>query len=243
MRRLAVCACLLWAATASAEPTAEAVLASLGAADAARAALAREQAEWALDRGREAALVAALRAEATQVAGAAARDEARAATIASGAEVGDAEAERAALRQAATARAAAIEARLASLRGRWDVGAMDAIDAIDAIDDPTARLRTALARLAAAEQAAGEVEVSIETGLLGGEITAVQIVRLGLVAAWWRALDGGAAGVVEWRDGARVLAPVAAEQRDAIAEAIAVASRQRPPTLVDLPLPVAGERP
>lgn len=252
MRRLVACSCgwLLWAANASAEPAADAVLASLSAADTARAALAREQAEWDLDRGRQAALAAALRAEAARIAAAAARDEARAAVIAAGAATAEAEAERTELRQAAKTRAAAIEARLASLRGRWDPGpdvtnGIDGINGTDAIDaiDATTRLRTALARLAAAEQAAVEVEVSIETGRLGDETIAAQIVRLGLVAAWWRALDGAAAGLVEWRDGERVFVPVAPEQRDAIAEAIAIASRQRPPALVDLPLPVRAEAP
>lgn len=247
MRRLAACSCgwVLWAANASAEPAADAVLASLGAADAARAALAREQAEWDLDRGRQAALAAALRAEAARIAAGAARDEERAAVIAAGAATAAVEAERTALRQAAKTRAAAIEARLASLGGRWDPGpdGIDDINGTDAIDDPTTRLRTAIARLAAAEQAAGEVEVSIETGRLGDETIAAQIVRLGLVAAWWRALDGAAAGLVEWRDGERVFVPVGPEQRDAIAEAIAIASRQRPPALVDLPLPVRAEAP
>lgn len=254
-----VAATLLVASSALAEPPADAVLASLGAADAARAALAREQSEWDLERGRQAALVGALRAEATRIGSEAARDEERAQLIAAGADTAAIEAERVELRAKAAARAAAVEARLRTIAPRWSMDPTDGTaggmrdgsgdgtphdtDGIDPNRDAVSRLRTALGRLAAAEQAAAEVEVSIDTGLLGDETVAVQIVRLGVVAAWWRALDGAAAGTVEYRDGRRVLVPVAAPGDAVVAEAIAVASRQRPPGLVDLPVPAPSEAP
>lgn len=248
MRRVAAALIVCMASSAAAESPVDAVLRALGAADAARAALAAEQSEAALDVQRQAALVATLRAEARRYVALAERDEARAAAITTEDEAAAASAELAALERAAGEAATQIEARLAALDPRGDgADAMpDATDATDAMPDaiqgamPDAmsaseRLRRALARLRAAEQSAGRVDVSIATGRLGAETIAAQVVWVGWAAGWWRALDGSAAGVIE----RGVFRPLDAAGAAAVADAIAVVSRQRPPALVSLP--VGGE--
>lgn len=209
---------------ARAESGADAVIEVLAAADRARAALAREQAEWALERDRQQALADALAAEARRLDGEVARLRAQAAELRETA-ASDALAERIAEKRAeAQAVDSAIRGGLAPLAPRWSPPAA------------APGLPGALALLRAAEQAATAVEVGVVTGELDGQTVAVQTVRLGLAAMWWRALDGGAAGRVEVVDGRRILHRGAPAEQRAVIEALAVAGGQVPPRLIDLPV-------
>lgn len=244
MRRLASALIACMASTAAAETPVDAVLRALGAADAARATLAAEQTDAALDAQRQAALVATLHAEARRYVALAERDEARATAVAGEDEAAAAAAELASLERAAAEAAEQIDARLAALDPRGDgadapddthainaIGAIGAMPSSDAID-ATERLRRALSALRAAEQSAGRIDVSIATGRLGEATVAAQVLWVGWAAGWWRALDGSAAGVIE----SGAFRPLDDTAAAAVADAIAVVSRQRPPALVTLPV-------
>ncbi len=201
---------------------------ALAGADRARAALAREQAEWALARDRQAALADALNAEARRLEAEIHRLRAQAAELSED-DAAAALAARVASRQAeAEAVARSIRAGLAPLAPRWS--------------PPTAApgLAGALGLLRAAEQAAAAVEVGVATGELDGQSVAVQTLRLGLAAMWWRALDGSAAGRVEVVDGRRILRRGDPATLRAVTEALAVAGGQIPPRLIDLPVAVTA---
>lgn len=215
---------------ARAESGADAVLETLAAADRARAALAREQAEWALERDRQQALADALVAEARRIDGEVTRLRAQAAELREDAAT-DALGERIAAKRAeADAVDSAIRGGLAPLAPRWSPPAA------------APGLPGALALLRAAEQAATAVEVGVITGELDGQTVAVQTVRLGFAAMWWRALDGADAGRVELVDGRRILRRGTPAEQQAVIEALAVASGQIPPRLIALPVavPAAG---
>lgn len=219
----------LWLAPAAGDPglsptAPDAVLEALTAADRARAELAAARAAWAREQAQQAALADALRAEAARLRRQARAQAAQAEAIAADPDAAASATRLAALRAEAEAADARIRSALAPLAARWSAPAAEP------------GLRGALGLLRAAEQAAGEVEVEVQTGRLGDREVAVQILRLGLAAMWWRALDGQAAGVVEVVDGQRVLRPLDAAGQAAVAEAIAVAARQIPPRLVDLPV-------
>ncbi len=215
-----------WAG-ASAEPgAADAVLAALGAADRARVTLADEQSRWVLERERQRALAEALEAEARRAEAHAADLDAGAAALASDearatldAQIADREAE-------ANRRATAITAALAALDARW------------AAPKPAPGLEGALALLSAAEEAAESVEIAVQTAVDPAADTeaAVQTLRLGLAAMWWRSLDGAEAGVVTFADGRRQLRRVAPAERAAIDDAFAIAGGQQAPRLVELPV-------
>lgn len=210
---------------------AAAALDALGAADRARATLAREQAEWAIERDRQEALVQALAAEARRLEARADALRTRAAALTSDPAADDLTARLTARRAEADRLAAEIHAGLAPLAPRWSP------------PEVAPGLDGALGLLRAAEQAAQAVDLAVQTGQLDGRTVAVDTVRVGLGSMWWQALDRSAAGVVAFEGGQRVLRPLDDAGRQAVAEAMAIAGGQRAPRLLDLPLPAPEPAP
>ena len=103
--------------------------------------------------------------------------------------------------------------------------------------DPEEALDQALHRLERAERGVRTVEVSIAPGWLDGEPRSVEVLRLGGVAAWWRSLDGAAAGEAEMADGRlRLFAANDKAVRKAIETASAIAKGRRAPEITLLPV-------
>lgn len=205
------------------------ILATLQAADRARSALAQEANAWQLESQRTEALIQALKAEAARLNARAQQDEGRIDALA--AERRSAAADPVGQALAAEARrvAASILTRLAAL----DLPLAPALPALP--DDPAQALEAARAALATREAAASAIDVTITRGTLDGAPRAVQVLRMGHVGLWWRALDGAAAGSARWRDGQLHLEAADEAAAVRIATAIAVAAEQQPPAVVLLP--------
>lgn len=221
-RRLAVL--LLPALLAAADPAA-AVLDELQAANRARADLAREEASWAAERQRLAALIAATAADTARQEREASsaevrRDAARAAIAALGS-AADLEALRTRLAEAG-----------ASAAGRLHSIAATVPPGVVALGDDTS-FDAVVRVLEGAERAAATVTVEVVTGTRDGRPEAVKLLRVAGAAAWWVSLDGRAAGTALMRDGTLVLT-VAAEA-DAIRQALAQAEGRGQPSIVVLP--------
>ncbi|MFW5752489.1 MAG: DUF3450 family protein [Planctomycetota bacterium] len=239
----------LWARAPAAEqeavPVAEAVLRDLRAADVARAEQARERAAWQRERERMEALIATLEQEAGALEQRAGSDRAAVAQLERA--TADSE-ELRARRERLEAELAALAAETrAILDARADSmlpGVIPApeTDAADVPDDAAVHaFAAAVRRLDRALAASAEVAVGIEDGTLAdGSQRAVEVLRCGAVMAWWRALDGDAAGVVRMDDGRVLLEPRddPAEAR-AIATAIEIAAGRAAPELVLLPFGAA----
>ena len=224
---------------AAAEPStpdpAAAALEQLRAANHARADLAQAEAAWTAERQRLQAVIDATSAETARLEGEAAsaeqvRDAARArlAALGSGS---DLDAMRARLAEAGDREGAALTA----LSRQLPPGAVAAVAAsgTDASFDAVVRA------LESAEHAAGAVAIEVVSGERDGRREAVKMLRVAGAAAWWVALDGTAAGVVEVRDGALRLLDCAALRRDLIIAALAQAEGRGQPAIALLPAPAA----
>lgn len=204
------------------------LIATLTAADQARAAQAQEANDWALERDRLEAVISATQAEAARLRSAATHELALVDAASEAVEAAQADAAAEASRRWALEAAALIHRRLTALDPQITLPAIDEAD-------PEGSLTAALAQLREVEATARRVEVGVETGLLSGERRAVQILRLGHVATWWRALDGADAGTAQWQDGALQLTPLSGPDAEEIGLAFEIVEGARPPSLLTLP--------
>lgn len=216
---------------AVADPAA-AALEQLRSAGQARAELAREESAWALDRSRLLALVEATAAETALLereAGAAEAihegARARLAALGSGS---DLEAVRSRLGEAGST----LSSTLAAVARGLPPGAVPAVG--EAAGE--GRFDAVVRALEAAEGAASGVAVEVVTGDRDGRPQAVKMLRVAGAAAWWVALDGSAAGLVESDAGVVRLIAAEADQALAIASALAQAEGRQPPAVALLPL-------
>jgi len=103
------------------------------------------------------------------------------------------------------------------------------------------RFEAALERLEKTERRLSQIEVNVIETQLDGADVAVEVLRFGGAAAWWRGLEGGRFGVVRVEDGEVDLEP---RSGDALAErvetAFAVAKGRAAPELIMLPLVPLG---
>lgn len=214
---------------------AAAALEQLRAAGQTRTDLAREESAWTLERSRLLALIEATAAETARLereAGSAeaVRDAARTRLSALGSG-SDLEAVRNRLGEAGTV----LSSTLAVVARGLPPGAVPALGEASG----EGRFDAVVRALEAAERAAGSVAVEVVTGDRDGRPQAVKMLRIAGAAAWWVALDGSAAGVVEIHDGAVRLRAADADEAAAIAGALAQAEGRQPPAVVLLPLPLA----
>lgn len=218
---------VLLGSSGAAPGPADDVLAALTAADRARATLADAQSRWALDRERQVMLARALEAEARRLERQARTLRERADDLGADGSAAQLEGQIAEREARAERLAAQIVSRMTFMAHRWSP------------PDAPSGLAGALSLLDAAEQAATEAATAVQAvhDPQIDKTLAVQTLRLGFVAMWWRSLDGRTAGVVDLRDGRRVLRPLDAAGRRAVAAAFAIAGGQQAPRLVDLPLP------
>ena len=99
------------------------------------------------------------------------------------------------------------------------------------------KLQNALNRLETTENNLQNVAVELSTGQRNGKTLAVEILRVGGAATWWRSLDGETAGHVQIKQGKLLLEPVEnADDRKAILKACDIAKGRAAPQIVALPL-------
>ena len=222
---------------------AEQVMAELRAAGAARAQFLKEQQDWAAEKQK-------LKLLKTTVLGEAERHEAMAAK-ARQAEAGLRK--RLAEQKARQRRLESIEAvidtlcerlekALAGLAKRSLPGVVPP-DRAAGITEPGRRLAAGVERLEETRRRTRRAGVEVVGGSIEGRTTAVKLLRVGGVAAWWMSLDGKLAGTADVRDG-RVLLTVAAEPQDvqAIRKALAIAEGRGTPDWTLLPVQPAAPK-
>lgn len=229
---------VLWSAAAIAKPAgdavAERILEALRAANAARAKNAEEAQGWRIEQER-------LRLVQDTVNQQIARFEAEQTNLRQ--QTARLQAERDALEPQRDRREA-----LASLAASEGERLEQALDDIAAAVPPGTipprgtsaltsadKLQAALRRLQQAEKNASTVTVELATGKIGDAERSVELLRIGGVVAWWRALDGLQGGTAVTTAGALELQPSASpEQISAIGQAIDVAKGRQAPALVAL---------
>lgn len=231
------------ATVAAADGDAEAVLADLRAADAARIAADREVDDWERERSELEALAAALEDERARIDVAIAETRARNDALASELAAPTPAADRlAGLRTWAANQRERVGAALDALAARTVPGTVTRRDG-DRDDDPIGALK---ATVTAADDAAAALgEVAVESAIVGdgeGE-RAVDLLRVGGICAWWRDLDRDDAGPTAIRDGTLRGLPAADDaHREAILRAFARAEERAPPGVETLnAVPVDGD--
>jgi hypothetical protein len=232
-RLLPLTSLLLLLGHASAADPADAALAAIADANAARIALATESAAWTAERERLEASLAATTVERERLEGAAAEATSAAdAHAAALAELDDAS-NLSAIRRETGRRAGALRERLDTLRRGLPPGAVpDAAVGVDGID----ALDAVVAVLAAAERGAGSVSIDIIAGQLDGSQRAVKLLRVAAAGAWWSGLDGDLAGTATMLDGQLVLeAHPDPTVVAVIQQAIAIVEGRAPAALLELP--------
>jgi hypothetical protein len=231
-----------WGCAAAADPAptpSQVMLAALAGADTARSELARDEAAWALERARLAALIAAtiadterLKREAEAAEGRRDHAAAKLAAAGSGTDLD-------AVRQVLAAGGDTAGTALARISAAQLPGTVPAVAEAAGAD----RFDAVVRALESAERAAGTVSVEIISGVRAGSALAVRVLRIAGAAAWWVALDGSAAGTVVLRDGVVVLEDAAPEDALRIGAALAQAEGRQPPSLLLLPAPASGATP
>ena len=98
------------------------------------------------------------------------------------------------------------------------------------------KLQDALNRLEATENNLQNVAVELSTGERNGKALAVEVLRVGGAATWWRALDGQTAGHAYIKEGKLILELVTdSDDRQAILKACDIAKGRAAPQIVSLP--------
>lgn len=129
-----------------------------------------------------------------------------------------------------------LEKALADLAGRSLPGVVPP-DRSESVTEPARRLAAAVERLDDAARRAKRSAVEVVGGSLAGRPTAVRLLRIGGVAAWWMSLDGHSVGTAAVRDGRCVLTPTTeAPDADAIRKAFGIAEGRATPDWVLLPV-------
>jgi hypothetical protein len=110
--------------------------------------------------------------------------------------------------------------------------------------DPLDQLQAAMNRLEATENNLSNVAVELSTGILATKSIAVEVLRVGGAAAWWRSLDGKQAGQAEIKNG-QVLLSLATSRSDrkAILMACDIAKGRAAPSIIALPFRPKGSKP
>lgn len=158
------------------------------------------------------------------------------------------------------AEAGPLDEREAQLTALMDGVAQRVHDALDAMSErllpdlippatkptPTRsedRFEAALERLDQAERRLSQVEATIIETQLDGETVAVEVLRFGGAAAWWRTLDGERFGTVRVESGrVQLTAQSGPGLADRVETAFAVAKGRAAPELLSLPLvPLSGD--
>ena len=152
------------------------------------------------------------------------------------------------------AEAGPLDAREAELSAAMDAVATRINDALDALARsvlpdviPSAaqpaparsedRFEAALDRLDQTERRLSQIEVGIVETQLDGDDIAVEVLRFGGAAAWWRTLDGDRYGVVHVVDGRVALQPrTGPDLSERVERAFAIAKGRAAPDLLNLPL-------
>jgi hypothetical protein len=205
-----------------------AVRQELAAADAARVALATEQADWSQERERQELLIAAFERERQALAGEEGRErgllEQSASQIALAKELED---DLGRWRSAVAQLAAALRPALEAAERR-----------LPPLDQPPGDdLAGLLTRLQAVEAVDARCTLRLLTGReAGGQERGVKLLSAGRVAAWWLALDASAAGQARFGAEGLELLPAEAALLPAIREAVAILEGRQTASALLLPL-------
>lgn len=227
------------AALSAEQPMPDQVMAELQAADAARMQLLEERNEWQMEKERLELLAQTLRRQADELDSRTAQSRERLA------ELERMRSERqAALQQrdrilkAVDRAAEQIEGELALLEESSPPGLVPPAGADDAAaSKPIDRLAGAVRRLDEAAARLQTSSVELVTASLDGRETAVRLLRVGGVAAWWMTLGGDRAGPAATEEAQPVLLTGASEADvRAIRQAFAIAERRAVPRWTVLPL-------
>ena len=218
-------------------PAPQQIMNELRQANTARAQLLREEQEWAMESERLELLLATLGDETKRLTG----------------EAAEADTARAGFRQqlaglrAQQERFEQVEAAIDTLCERLEE-ALDALaarslpglvppDRAAGITEPDKRLAAAVGRLDETARRGLKAAVEIVQGDLEGKTLTIKLLRLGGVAAWWVAFDGGQAGTAAMAGGTLALKPAASpEDTEAITKAFAIVEGRAAPHWVLLPL-------
>lgn len=210
-------------------------LEQLRAANEARSELARETAEWQVERDRLRAVIAATSAERDRLRADAESNEKLSAEAQTKLSALGAGSDLQALEEQLARGAAVHWQRLQDLAAQVPPG----IFPRNTTNAPagTGDFDSLAKALDAAERAATGVSVEFVVGQLNGQSTPIKLLRIAGAAGWWISLDETQAGPVELRKGVLELIPAnRPDERQAIQKALHIAEGRSPASLVMVPL-------